>query len=318
MTAGPLMKVLVTCPPMLGMIEELIPIAAIDGLELVPAKVTQALSESELIARLPDYDGWIIGDDPASRAVVEAGKAGRLKAAVKWGVGVDNVDRDAFRDLGIPVDNTPMMFGGEVADVAVAYVVGLARQLFFIDREVRAHNAWPKPAGVSLAGRNIGLVGLGHIGCSIAKRLLAMDMIVTGYDPGVADDEPIPPVRRARWPEELQTLDFLVFACALTPVTRRMLDARALCACKRGVFVVNVSRGQLIDEHALVEALRSGQVRAAALEVFEDEPLPASSPLRDFPQCIFGTHNSSNTKEAVRRASIAALGRLKTLLFEDL
>ena len=97
-----------------------------------------------------------------------------------------------------------------------------------------------------------------------------------------------------------------------------MLDARALRACKRGVFVVNVSRGQLIDEHALVEALRSGQVRAAALEVFEDEPLPASSPLRDFPQCIFGTHNSSNTKEAVRRASIAALGRLKTFLFEDL
>jgi D-3-phosphoglycerate dehydrogenase len=302
-------KVLVTCPPMLGLIEEFIPMAAAQGIELVPAEVTQTLSESELIARLPDYDGWIIGDDPASRQVIEAGVAGRLKAAVKWGVGVDNVDFDAFRELGIPVAHTPMMFGDEVADVAVAYVIGLARQLFFIDREVRSRNAWPKPPGVTLGGKSVGVVGLGDIGGAIAKRLVGMNMLVTGYDPGVADDAPLPPIRRAVWPREVETMDFLVFACALTPGTRHM-------HCKPGVFIVNVSRGQVIDERALAESLESGHVKAAALEVFEEEPLPASSALRRFPQCVFGTHNSSNTSEAVRRASVAALERLTTFLFD--
>ena len=306
-----------TCPPMLGMIDEFIPLAAADGIELVAAEVTQTLSEAELIARLPDYDGWIIGDDPASRAVIEAGVAGRLRAAVKWGVGTDNVDFTAFHDLGIPVANTPMMFGAEVADVAVAYVVGLARQLFLIDREVREYQAWPKPAGVSLAGKTVGIVGLGDIGAAIATRLLAMEMKVVGYDPGVPDEASLPLVQRAQWPAHLESLDFVVFACALTPGSRRMLNEAALGICKPGVFVVNVSRGQLIDEQALVGALESGHVRAAALEVFDDEPLPASSPLRSFPQCVFGTHNSSNTVEAVRRASGAALAKLKSFMCHD-
>ena len=93
-----------------------------------------------------------------------------------------------------------------------------------------------------------------------------------------------------------------------------MLDAAALRLCKPGVFVVNVSRGPVIDESALYSALDSGQVQAAALDVFEEEPLPADSPLRDLPQCIFGTHNGSNTKEAVRRASLAALEKIETFL----
>ena len=308
------MKVLVTCPPMLGMIEEFIPIAAGIGIDLVPAQVAQTMSEEELIAKLPLFDGWIIGDDPANRRVLEAGREGALRAAVKWGIGVDNVDFQACHDLGIPIAHTPMMFGDEVADVAVAYVIGLARQLFLIDREVRASNAWPKPAGVSLTGKSVGIVGLGHIGGCLAKRLTAMEMVVTGYDPGVGSDWNGPSIRRAEWPAELHSQDFLVFTCALTPGSRGMLDAAALRLCKPGVFVVNVSRGPVIDESALYSALDSGQVQAAALDVFEEEPLPADSPLRDLPQCIFGTHNGSNTKEAVRRASLAALEKIETFL----
>jgi D-3-phosphoglycerate dehydrogenase len=101
------MKILVTCPPMLGMINEFIPYAAQQGFELVPAKVTQTLTQEELMVLLPQFDGWIIGDDPATRRVFEAGQAGRLKAAVKWGIGVDNVDFAACKDLGIPIINTP-------------------------------------------------------------------------------------------------------------------------------------------------------------------------------------------------------------------
>jgi D-3-phosphoglycerate dehydrogenase len=303
------MKVLVTCPPMLGMIDEFIPLAAERGFELVPAKVTQTLSEEELIELLPQYDGWIIGDDPATRRVFEAGKAGKLKAAVKWGIGVDNVDFAACKDLGIPIINTPNMFGGEVADVVVGYVIGLARQLFQIDRGIR-NGEWPKPAGMSLAGKRVALVGFGDIGRSTAKRLAAFDMSIVAYDPGNDGTTGIPNLERAVWPARIQEADFIVFTCALNAHNRHMLDVEVLAKAKAGVQVINVARGPLINELALADALQRGHVQAAALDVFEEEPLPASSPLRQMPQCIFGSHNGSNTRDAVRRASDEAMQRL--------
>lgn len=300
------MNVLVTCPPMLGMIEEFVPLARAQGIDLVPAQVTQTLSEDELIAMLPAYDGWIIGDDPATRRVFVAGKAGRLKAAVKWGIGVDNVDFAACKDLGIPIINTPQMFGGEVADVALAYVIGLARELFTIDRGVR-EGSWPKPAGISLAGKTVGLVGFGDIGRALAKRLLACDMNVIAYDPGVTGDGGLTGVERAAWPARVEEAHFIVFTCALNERNRHMLDGDMLARSKPGVFVINVARGPLIHEPALVRALQSGHVQAAALDVFEIEPLPPDSPLCSMPQCVFGSHNGSNTRDAVRRASHEAI-----------
>ncbi|MBE2259442.1 MAG: phosphoglycerate dehydrogenase [Rhodobacteraceae bacterium] len=303
------MRVLVTCPPMLGMIDEFRPIAAQQGFELVPTTVRQVLSEDELIALLPGYDGWIIGDDPATRRVFQAGKLGRLKAAVKWGIGVDNVDFAACEDLGLPIINTPQMFGSEVADVAVAYVIGLARRLFEIDRAVR-EGQWLKPAGVSLAGKTVALIGFGDIGRAAAHRLTACEMRVVAYDPGNEGDGGIAGVQRATWPDRVDEADFLVFTCSLNVTNRHMLNWAALARTKPGVYVVNVARGPLIDEAALALALQSGHVQAAALDVFEIEPLPADSPLRAMPRCVLGSHNGSNTRDAVRRASSEAMERL--------
>jgi D-3-phosphoglycerate dehydrogenase / 2-oxoglutarate reductase len=303
------MRILVTCPPMLGMFGEFVEPAREAGFELVAAKVTQTLSQDELVALLPQYDGWIIGDDPATRRVFEAGKAGRLKAAVKWGIGVDNVDFTACKDLGIPIINTPQMFGAEVADVALAYMIGLARQLFGIDRGVR-DGGWPKPAGVSLAGKKVALVGYGDIGRALAKRLLACDMEIVAYDPGVAGDGGLPGVQRASWPDRVEEADFVALTCSLNERNRHMLHSGVLARCKRGIFVVNVARGPLVDEPALAQALQTGHVQAAALDVFETEPLPADSPLRAMRQCVFGSHNGSNTQDAVRRASREAMNRL--------
>jgi D-3-phosphoglycerate dehydrogenase len=305
--------VLVTCPPMLGKIDLFVDYAAKRGLTLHPAKVTQTLSEVELIAALPGYDGWIIGDDPASRAVFQAGRAGRLRAAVKWGIGVDNVDFAACKDLGIPITNTPQMFGAEVADMAIAFVIGLARDLFLIDRSVRA-GGWVKPAGISLAGRRAGVVGLGDIGRNTVTRLQALGLAVVAYDPGVEGDAGIAGLERAAWPAAVDALDFLVFTCALNTHNFHMLNAEVMAACKPGIRIVNVARGPLIDEAALIAALQSGQVHAAALDVFEVEPLPMDSPLRSMERCIFGTHNGSNTVDAVIRASHQAIDRLAGFL----
>lgn len=311
--SGTAMKdILVTCPPMLGQLDRFTDFAAARGLRLHAAQMSQILSVPELLEKVPGYDGWIIGDDPATRAVFEAGRKGRLKAAVKWGIGVDNVDFAACEDLGIPIINTPMMFGTEVADMATAFVIGLARELFVIDRGVRA-GGWPKPAGISLTGRNVGVVGLGDIGRNTVSRMKALELNVTAYDPGVADPG-IAGITHAAWPEGVEDLDFLVFTCALNQHNVHMLDADVLARCKPGIRIVNVARGPLIDEAALVDALRSGHVHSAALDVFEVEPLPADSPLRGMERCIFGTHNGSNTLDAVIRASHSALDHMAGFL----
>jgi D-3-phosphoglycerate dehydrogenase len=307
------MKILVTCPPMLRMIDSFRPLFAEHGAEITTPDVVQTLSVEQLKELVPQHDGWIIGDDPATAEVFAAGKAGRLKAAVKWGIGVDNVDFAACRDLDIPITNTPNMFGGEVADIAVGYVIALARQTFEIDRGVRA-GEWPKPRGISLAGKTVALVGYGDIGKSTARRLLAADMNIVAYDPFAADDAAMPQVQRAAWPERIGEADFIVINCALTPSSHHMLNANVLAKCKPGVRVVNVGRGPIIDEPALEAALESGRVFSAALDVFELEPLPMSSSLRTHPRCVLGSHNASNTADAVERTSEIAIGKLISFL----
>ena len=152
----------------------------------------------------------------------------------------------------------------------------------------------------------MGLIGLGDIGRNVARRLLAADMKVVAYDPFFAG-EVAAGIERATWPARIGEADFLVFTCALTAANRHMLNADTLAQAKPGVRVVNVARGPLIDEAALIAALQSGHVHSAALDVFEVEPLPMNSPLRDMQQTIFGSHNGSNSEDAVRRCSVQAI-----------
>ncbi|GLS26967.1 phosphoglycerate dehydrogenase [Marinibactrum halimedae] len=304
------MKVLVTCPPMLGLREQFLPIFEQHGIEVGMPDFVQTLSEQELIEILPEYDGWIIGDDPATAQVLEAGAAGQLKAAVKWGIGVDNVDFDACKRLGIPITNTPNMFGREVADIALGYVIGLARETFAIDRSVRSGN-WLKVSGMSLAGKKVGLIGYGDIGRNTAKRLLAADMHVTAYDPFFDQSQnPFPEVVFQEWPNALSDLDFIVFTCALTESNYHMFSKAQIDKCKTGVRVVNVARGPLINEADLVEALVARKIKSAALDVFENEPLDINSKLAKMEHCIFGSHNSSNTIDAVHATNIKAIDEL--------
>lgn len=304
------MKVLVTCPPMLGLIDEFRSVFADKDIELVTPEVVQTLSEEELMKILPETDGWIIGDDPATERVFAAGKAGKLKAAVKWGVGTDNVDFRACQKLDIPIINTPNMFGAEVAGIAVNYVIGLARQTFYVHEKVKAGD-WPKPAGISLMNRTVALIGYGDIGRQTAKRLHAFDMHINAYDPFAKPTrDEMKNYSFKKWPKKLEEADFVVITCALTPQTKHMINEETIGKMKNGVRIVNVSRGPVIDEEALIEGLKSGKVHSAGLDVFEKEPLPADSQLRDFPLNIFGTHNGSNTTDGVRRATEQAIKEL--------
>ena len=298
---------------MLGMIDTFRPIFEKHGMQITAPDVVQILEVEELKEIVPKHDGWIIGDDPATLEVFIAGKEGRLKAAVKWGIGVDNVDFAACEELNIPITNTPNMFGDEVADIAVGYVIALARETFQINAGVHA-GQWPKPRGMSLSGKTIALVGLGDVGRNVAKRLISAGMHIIGYDPVVDALSDLRSVQRAVWPNRIEEADFIVVTCSLTSSSRHMVNAAVLAMSKVGVRIINVGRGPVVDERALASALEAGKVYSAALDVFEVEPLPMESPLRVHPRCIFGSHNASNTTDAVIRTSEIAINKLMEYL----
>jgi len=309
------MKILVTCPPMLGMIESFFTVFKKYDIEVTAPKVVQTLSVEELKELVPQHDGWIIGDDPATRSVFEAGKRGNLRAAVKWGIGVDNVDFLACKDLNIPIINTPYMFGAEVADIAMGYIIALARETFQIDRNIRDGH-WPKLRGISLSGKSVALVGYGDVGKNAAKRMLSSGMKVVAYDPYAKFDNQLLDVEHEKWPKRIDEADFIVITCSLTESSKHMINEKLLDNVKSGVRIVNVGRGPIIDEAALESALLSEKVYSAALDVFEVEPLPMSSYLRTHPRCVFGSHNASNTSEAVIRTSQIAIDTIMEFLRE--
>lgn len=306
-------KVLLTCPPMIGQIDAFEDTFKQAGCYVHIPAFQQTLSVQELLEIVPSHDAWIIGDDPVTSDVIAAGAAGKLKAAVKWGVGVDNIDFASFKEHSIPISNTPGVFGREVADVAIGYVTGLARDLFGIDRAVR-ENGWPKPAGISLWNRKALVVGFGDIGQEASKRLLACDMTVSACDPAYKVGSLHKGVKIEEWPQAACDKDFIVFTCSLNPQTKHMLNSDLLTKLKDGVRIVNVARGPIVAEKALLAGLESGKIHSAALDVFEEEPLANDSPLRAFPKCIFGSHNASNTVDAVIHTSTVAIDKLFAFL----
>jgi D-3-phosphoglycerate dehydrogenase len=308
------LRVVVTCPPMQRTAEEWLPSLTDRGIAVEIPPVTQHVSRQDLERLLPISDGIIAGDEPLDRPLL-ARAAPRLKVISRWGVGIDNVDLEAARVLGIEVRNTPAVFADEVADVAIGYMIMLARRLHAIDAGVRAGD-WLKPQGVSLAGRTLGVVGLGSIGRAVAKRGLSMGMTVVGIDPmpGAEAAAVELGVRLLELDDVFAAADVLSLNMPMSPENRHLVNAARLAAMPHGSFLVNTARGPLVDEAALIAALASGQLAGAALDVFETEPLPADAPLRAVPTVILGSHNASNTVEAVRRVNRLAIDNLLAVL----
>jgi D-3-phosphoglycerate dehydrogenase len=267
---------------------------------VVPEFEGQAMTEEGLKAELPGAVAVIAGDDPFSAHVLES--AQDLKVLVRWGIGMDSVDHAAAAEAGIIVRNTPGVFGAEVADSAFGYMLLLARGHHLVDAGVRA-GSWPKVEGITLAEQRLGVVGLGSIGAAVAARGVGFGMDVVGCDP-IATCES---ARSVALDELLSTSRFVVLTAPLTPETHHLIDDAALSLMRRDAFLVNVGRGGLVDERALLRALSAGRLAGAGLDVFEVEPLPDSSPLRTFDSVVLGAHNGSNTREGVARASARAV-----------
>jgi len=271
---------------------------------VLPPIPGQQFGKEDMERLLPGFDSIIAGDDAISRAAIEAAKAQGLKAIIKWGIGTDGIDKVAARDLGIPVYNTPGVFGEEVADLALSYLLLLLRRLHRMDASVRA-GGWLKVEGRSLSGLTAGVVGLGSIGRAIARRCAAFGMAVIGSDEQQIDAVTLEACKTTQvdFHALLARSDVVIVACNLTAENRHLLNADAFAQMKRGSYLVNVARGPLVKEDDLVSALQSGHLAGAGLDVFEVEPLPDDSPLKTMENCVLGTHNGSNTVDAVNRVN---------------
>ncbi|RLI27804.1 MAG: 3-phosphoglycerate dehydrogenase [Candidatus Hecatellales archaeon] len=288
-----------------------------EGLNLLRGKgfqvdVKLGLPPEELEKTVGGYDVLLVrGKTKVTRRVLEAGK-GSLKLVVRVGVGLDNVDVEAARQLGIQVENTPEATVSSVAELTIGLMLAVARSIPEADRTVKA-GGWSKEKfmGSLLKGKTLGVIGLGRIGCEVARIARAMGMRVLFYD--VLDRS-----REAReiGCEPLESLekllsesDVITVHVPLTAETRRMIGRRELSLMKPGAILINTSRGAVVDEQALLEFLREGRLAGAGLDVFEEEP-PRSLELVKLPNVVCTPHIGAQTVEAQREASLLAARKI--------
>lgn len=293
-------RVLVSAPYMLPVLDEYRPVFAEHDIELVVPPVRERLSEAQLLPLVSDIDGVICGDDQFTERVLRA--APRLKVISKWGTGIDSIDRQAAQRLDIRVCNTPGAFTDPVADTVMGYVLTFARQLPWMDRDIRERR-WQKHSCVSLRECVLSVVGVGNIGKAVIRRAVAFGMRVLGND---IVEIPVSFVAATglevvSLDELLTSADFVSLNCTLNPTSYHLIGERELSLMKPTAYLINTSRGPVIAESALVRALQQHQIAGAALDVFEEEPLPLDSPLRTLDNCLLAPHNANSSPEAWRR-----------------
>ena len=284
----------------------------VNVIELPPGSTEEALA-----GLIPDADGLITrGSIKITREMMESSP--RLKVVGVHGIGCDHVDLVAARELGKGVCNTPDAVTVTVAEMAMATTLALLRNVVSADKAVRA-GEWKRKysdlIGVELAGMRVGIIGMGRIGKATAVRMQAFGAEISYWSR----------TRKPELEEELgfrwMDLDDLVRESELISIhipatleTRKIIDARRIESMRDGVYIVNTARGKIIDEDAMIRALRSGKIKAAALDVFENEPLSTDSPLCSMDNVILTPHLSASNIAGMRRMAVqVAKGVLKTI-----
>ncbi len=262
------------------------------------------ISPAELLEAVAGCEALIVRSrSKVRRDVLAAGR--QLKVVGRAGVGVDNIDLEAAKELGVRVVNSPQATTLAVAEHTLGLMLALARGIPRADASMKA-GEWIKKEleGVELSGKTLGIVGVGNIGAALALRAAALGMRVTGYDPFLPADA----IRRrgaeaVTLDELYASADFISLHVPLTGETRGMLGEKALAKMKPGVRIVCTARGGLIDEAALLQALEAGRVAGAALDVFAEEP-PGATRLVTHPRVIATPHVAAQTVEAQQRAAV--------------
>ena len=276
------------------------------------------LPHDELLKIIPDYAALVVRSQTKVGADVIAA-AKNLKAVGRAGVGVDNVDVDAATRRGIVVMNTPGGNTVSTAEHAFSLLVSVARKIPQADASVKS-GQWDRKSfqGVELNGKTLAILGMGRIGTEVAKRALAFGMRVLAYDPYLSEAraKTLQVELVENLEDALPHADFVTMHMPLTDETKHMLNAARLAKLKKGARIVNCARGGLIDEQALADALASGHVAGAAIDVFEQEPPAAENPLRHAPNVVFTPHLGASTAEAQESVGIEIAHAIRAALLD--
>ncbi len=286
---------------------------ASDGKALEPDVIDEALPEVEALV--------VRARTKVTAAVLEV--APHLKYLIRAGTGLDNIDCQAAAARGITVVNTPYANAISVAELVMGLLLSCARKLPDAHASMVA-GAWEKKKyeGVELLGRQLGVIGYGRIGREVALRAMAFGMRVVAFDPFVSSETKglqgaLSTVPLMTLEEVLRTSDSISLHVPLVPTTRHLLNAERLALLPEGAWVIHCARGGVVDEQALADAVKSRRVGAAACDVFEEEPLPESSPLRNTPGIYLTPHLGASTREAQMRATRETIEHLVTFSLQQ-
>jgi D-3-phosphoglycerate dehydrogenase / 2-oxoglutarate reductase len=296
-----MLKILISAPYFLPILDQYTPLFRESNFEIITAAVHERLNEKDLLELAGQFDGTICGDDLYTPKVLEACSP-RLKVISKWGTGIDSIDQKAASRLGIHVCNTPNAFTLPVADSVMGYILAFARQQPWLDRAVKS-GIWQKIPGRSLSETTLGVVGVGNCGKAVLRRARAFGMELLGNDiVEIALDFVLEyGVEMTSLESLLKRSDFVSINCDLNPTSRHLINKTTLGMMKPTSILVNAARGPVIDERALIQALKNGSIAGAALDVFEEEPLPANSPLLKMENVMLAPHNANSSPAAWER-----------------
>lgn len=283
-------KVLVSSAHMQSRLDKYRELLEQNNIEVDTITRPQFVPEADLLKIIEPYDALVCSDDEVTDKVLA--KATNLKVISKWGVGMNSIDLKSAKERGIAVYNSPGAFSESCAAIIFAYIFHFARNAERQDRAVR-DGLWEHVPGVSLAGKTLGIIGMGHVGQALAKRAVAFEMKVLGNDIKPVSFEPILPLEKL-----LKESDFISLCCDLNPTSHHLINRETLGLMKPSAYLFNTSRGPVVDEEALIKALENKEIAGAGLDVFETEPLPADNPLRRMDNVILTPHNAYNTVEA--------------------
>ena len=293
--------VLLTAPYMIPVLNRFRPIFDRYEIELIVPDVHERMEEAELLHYAGQFDGAICGDDRFTARVIEA-CAPRLQVISKWGTGVDSIDAEACSHYEVKLCRTPNAFTVPVADSVLSYILAFARRQPWMDREMK-RGKWEKLTGRSLSECSLGVIGVGNIGKAVTRRARAFGMQVYGTD--LVDIDPVFIAEIGIEMTSLQSLlsgsDFVSVNCDLNPTSYHLINHDTLALMKPNAVLINTARGPIVEEQALVDALQTGRLAGAALDVFEHEPLPLDSPLLKMDNVMLAPHNSNSSPAAWER-----------------
>ena len=293
-------KVVISAPYMQPVVDRFMQTFREENCDVIVPTVNERLSEAELLKIIPGVHGFISGDDRFTRAVLSA--AHELRVISKWGTGIDSIDREAATELGIRICNTLNAFTLPVSDSVFASMLSFARRIPWQDRAMK-NGEWIKQPGVSLAECTLGIIGVGNIGKAVARRAAVFGMTILGNDPKEMPEDFVREtnIRMVTKEELLKTADFVTINCDLNATTVHLMSDKQFSLMKPSAVLINTARGPIVDEPALVRALKAKRIAGAALDVFEVEPLPADSPLLKMDNVLLSAHNTNSSPAAWER-----------------